>query len=126
MFKWSCLGVAVVALLGLAWALNDIRVEIKRATRRVNEDLPEILAKARTSSDAVSSNLPDILERTRRSADTLAELSDDVRQLKDLAGMSATARDKGLVAYADSVLDLIESSGGRIGVKKFRSKALNE
>jgi len=82
------------------------------------EQLPTILEKVQKSADTVSEQLPEIVEKIRMSTVTLAELAEDIRQLKELAGVSSTARDKSLVAYADSVLDLIEGSGGVIGLKK--------
>ncbi len=98
MFKWVALGAAVVAVVILGWMVNDLRVQAKRATVTVNEKLPEIL------------------EKTQKSAETLAVLSDDIRQLRDLAGAS-DVRDRSLAGYADSILDAVESSGGAIGTK---------
>ncbi|MCG8408686.1 MAG: hypothetical protein MI923_26070 [Phycisphaerales bacterium] len=100
MFKWSCLALAVVAMGFLGWMVNDLRTEIKQATVTVNTQLPEILNK------------------TRDTAETVAVLAEDVRQVRDLSGAADIARDKTLVAYADRVLDLIEASGGRVGLKK--------
>jgi hypothetical protein len=90
---------AVVVSAALLWMLNDLRVQAKRATRTLNDQLPEIL------------------DRTKRSADTLAVLSDDIRQLRDLAGAGDAARDKSLAAYADRVLDAVESTDATIGLK---------
>jgi hypothetical protein len=114
MFKWACLLLAAVALAGLGWAINDARLELKRSTRTLNE----ILDKARTSTDTVAASLPEILAKTRTSADTLAQLSEDVRQLRGLAGLSDRGRDRSLVAYAGGVLDAVEGSGGKVGLLK--------
>lgn len=100
MFKWSCFGLAVIAAGALGWMVNDLRTEIKQATVTVNTQLPEIL------------------DKTRQTAETVAVLAEDVRQVRDLSGAANIARDKTLVAYADRVLDMVEASGGSIGLKK--------
>ena len=96
--RWLTFGVAVIAIVLFALLLNDLRLEFKRTAVAVNE------------------NLPEILDKTRKSADTLAELSEDIKQLRDLAGATGP-RDRSLVAYADAVLDAVEKSGGTIGLK---------
>jgi hypothetical protein len=125
MFKWVCLGVAVVFLVLLTWMLNDLRLEVRRsgqmvqeAGRTINENLPGIVEKTRKTTDTLAENLPELVEKTRTTADTLAELAADLRQLKELAGVANTVRDKNLVAYATSLLDAIDASGGQIGLKK--------
>ena len=45
-------------------------------------------------------------------------MAEDLRLLKELAGLTHTPKDKSVVAYADSLLKAIESSGGEIGVRK--------
>ncbi len=107
LFRWACLAVAVVALAGLGWMINDLRRELERSTQTVNE------------------NLPVILEQTKTSTATLAVLSDDIRALRDLAGATGP-RDRSLVAFADSLLDAVESSGGQIGVEKLIGKDLSD
>lgn len=125
MFKWSCLTVAILFLAGVGWILNDLRIEIRRSIavihetgQTVNEQLPPVVEKIRKSADIVSEELPEIVERIRKSTDTLATLSEDIRQLKELVGVSNSARDKNLVAYADNVLDTIEAVQGTVGLKK--------
>ena len=125
MFKWTCLAVAVVFLAVLGWLVNDFRLEIRRsgqmvqaAGQTINEHLPAIVDKTKRTTDTLAEQLPEIVEKTRATTETLAELAEDIRQLKELAGVSAVARDKNLVAYATSALDRIESSGGTIGLKK--------
>lgn len=125
MFKWICLGVAVVFLALLGWMLNDVRREIHQTGQvvhatgqTVNEHLPAIVDKTKQTTDTVAAHLPEIVAKTRTTTETLAELAADIRQLKELAGLSHTARDKNLVAYADSVLDCIEASGGVVGLRK--------
>jgi hypothetical protein len=143
MFKWVCLGVAVVFLGVLGWMLNDIRLQVRhsagivettgrsvhehlpviverslKATELLGRDLPVIVERVQKSTDVVAKDLPEIVERVHRATEVVAELSEDIRQLKELAGVTNTVRDKNLVAYTDSVLTLIENSGGTIGVKK--------
>jgi hypothetical protein len=125
MFKWICLGVAVVFLAFIGWAAYDIRCDIRRSaetvqasSRTVTEHLPAIVEQSQQVSAVVTENLPTIVEKTRTTTDTLAELSEDVKQLKELAGLTGGTRDQNLVAYADSVLNLIDQSGGSIGLKK--------
>jgi hypothetical protein len=131
MFKWSCLAVAVVFLAVLAWLVNDLRLEIRRSAQvartageTINENLPAIVDKTKKSTDTLAEHLPEIVEKTRATTETLAELAEDIRQLKELAGVTTSVRDKNLVAYATSVLDAIEVSGGTIGVKKTLGKGL--
>jgi hypothetical protein len=99
--------VALAAWFG--WMLNDLRLELKRSAQTVNRDLPVILA------------------NTRKSTETLAEVSGDIKELRDLAGVDDAPRDKTLVTYADSVLDLVESQDdAQIGVEKLIGKSLSD
>jgi hypothetical protein len=125
MFKWLCLAVAVIFLVVLGWMVNDIRLQVRQSSqmvqdtgRTVNEHLPIIVEKSRASTDLVAEHLPTIVEKTCATTETLAELTEDIRQLKELLGVAHTARDQNLVAYADSVLKSIEASGGTMGLKK--------
>ena len=95
-----------VALL-FAWLINDLRVQLRRTSATVNEKLPSIL------------------EKTERSATALAELSEDVRQLRDLAGATGS-RDATLAAYADAILDRLEASGLSIGTRGKLSGRLDD
>ena len=102
MFKWICLALAIIVVAGFGWVINDLRVELKYSSKTVNDHLPEILA------------------NIKKSTDTLAMLSEDIKQLRDLAGVvgEGTPRDRTLVAYADSILDLIETTDAQIGLEK--------
>ena len=124
-FKWLCLLVAIVFLVVLGWMVNDIRLQVRGSVQTVqtagatiNKELPSIVEKSKKSTDVIAEHLPEIVDKTRQTTETLAELAQDIRQLKELAGVSSTARDKTLVAFADSVLDAIERSGGKVGLKK--------
>ena len=97
MIKWAYLGLALLTVALFGWVLVDLRLQLGAAAETINH------------------NLPEILEKSRRSADALAALSDDIRQLRDLAGAPEGARDQTIVAYADAVLDLLESSDVSIG-----------
>jgi hypothetical protein len=100
MFKWACLSVASLFGLVLVWMINDVRSDLQGITAAVQQNLPEILAKTKTSTE------------------TLAALSSDIRQLRDLSGATDQTRDRSLAAYADSVLDLLEETDAEIGVEK--------
>ena len=90
--------VFVIIALVLGWLLNDLRLQL------------------RETAETVNAKLPSILEKTEKSAEALAELSEDVRQLRDLAG-AAGPRDASLAAYADQILDRIEATDAKIGTK---------
>jgi hypothetical protein len=149
MFKWACLGVAVVFLGVVGWMINDIRLQVRQSAAvidtagdSINEALPDIVKKSRLAGDTLAKNLPEVVERTRtttetvaktlpelarnasRAAEELAELAEDIRQLKELAGVTTRDRDKSLIAYGNSLLRAVESSGGQIGVKKSLGKGL--
>jgi hypothetical protein len=131
MFKWACLGVAVVFLSAVLWLLNDIRVQVRQSGRvvddagqTVNAELPVIVQRTRSTSEIVAKNLPDVVKRIDRTTEVVAELAEDIRQLKELAGLKAVPRDKNVVAYAESVLQKVAASGGEIGVKKTIGKGL--
>jgi hypothetical protein len=97
--KWAYLILAAASVTAVLLLVNDLRLEVRRTSRTVNEKLPEIL------------------EKSRRSADAMAEVSADIRQMRDLAGAPEGARDQTLVAYADALLDAVQASGGTIGLK---------
>jgi hypothetical protein len=99
MAKWLYLALASVVSAALLLMLNDLRLQVRRGTETVNRQLPEIL------------------DKTRKTADTMAVLSEDIRQLRDLAGAPQGVRDRTLAAYADDVLDAVQSSGATIGLK---------
>jgi hypothetical protein len=102
---WVYHALAIVALVTVVFLLNDMRVSFRRTGDTVNQHLPEILAKTRTSTE------------------TLAQLSDDIRELRDLAGATGP-RDRSLVRYADEVLDCVETSNAVIGVEAVIGKGL--
>jgi hypothetical protein len=107
MFKWVCLGVGVAFLAVVVWMLNDIRQETRKSVETFQ-----------VTGQTVNEHLPVIVEKSRTTTETLADLAEDIRQLKELAGVSNVTRDRNMVAYADSVLDAIEASGGTIGLRK--------
>lgn len=106
---FATLAVLLLALIGwFGWMLNDLRLELKRSAATVNRDLPVILA------------------NTKQSTQTLAEVSDDIKELRNLAGVSDVPRDETLVAYADSVLDLVEAQQAVIGTNKLIGSSLSD
>ena len=149
MFKWACLAVAVLFLSVALWMLNDIRLQVHRGARVIDDagetvstelpeiiqssrvtsetvarNLPEVVAKVRAGTDTLSKSLPRVVERIDRTSEIVAELAEDIRQLKELAGLKAVPRDRNVVVYAESVLQKIASSGGVIGLKKNLGKGL--
>ena len=107
MFRWVCLGVGVVFLAVLTWMVNDVRLHVRQSGETVQ-----------TTGETINEHLPEIVTKVDTTVDTLAELAADIRQLKELAGVTNSPRDQNLVAYANSVVSLIERSGGTIGLKK--------
>lgn len=99
-FKWSCFGLAVVTVGVFAWMVNDLRRELERTTHAVN------------------SSLPPILENVKTGTATMAQLSSDIQQLRQLAGVTSAPRDRSLVVYANSVLAYLDGVKGEIGLKK--------
>lgn len=131
MFKWTCLALAAVFVVVSLWMLNDIRLTV-RATggeiflvgQTVNDSLPPLVAKTRESADLIGEHLPEVVGRTRVTMEVLAELAKDIRQLKELAGLSNGPRDSNLVSYTDGLLKAIENTGGSIGVSKTIGRGL--
>jgi hypothetical protein len=117
MFKWSCLAVATAALLVFGWMLNDLRLEIKRTGEHLNQQLPRILEQTEQVTRTANDNLPHLLERSRVTAETFAEIAEDIKQLKELAGVTAGPRDKTLVSYAISVLARVEKEDASVGLR---------
>jgi hypothetical protein len=107
---FAAAAVVLFLLVGwFGWMLNDLRLELKRSAQTVHRDLPVILA------------------NTRKSTETLAEVSRDIKDLRNLAGVEDVPRDETLVAYADSVLDLIESQqDAAVGKEKLIGTALDD
>src|SRR5262245_57140433 len=78
MFKWVALAVAVVALAGFGWMLNDMRMDVKRAAEkadrliektealvdRTDKQLPRILAETDKATRQLAAHLPLILTQT--------------------------------------------------------------
>jgi hypothetical protein len=151
MFKWICLGVGALFLAAVVWMINDIRVQLRRSAQTVDStvqtlnselpaivqrskqtsetvatNLPEVVDKIRTVTETVAKTLPPVVERVDRTTEVMSELAEDVRQLKELAGLTHTPRDKSVTAYATSLLSLVESSGGEIGLKKTVGRGLKD
>ena len=106
--QWVYHALAIVALVVLIFLLNDLRRAFHRTGDTVNEHLPEIL------------------EKTRTSTETLARLSEDIRQLRDLAGATGP-RDATLAKYADELLDRVEAAAdARIGVEAIIGSSLKD
>ena len=84
-FKWVCLVVAVVALAGLGWMLNDIRLQVKglgekadtvlkqseQVTRQLDDQIPRILKQTEEVVGQLNRHLPIILAETQKASATL-------------------------------------------------------
>jgi hypothetical protein len=99
-FRWACLALALIAVSTALWMLNDARLAMKGTARTVDKSLPPIL------------------QNVRRSSEVVAALAKDIQRLRDLAGVTNKARDRSLVIYADSILDLVAKQPGQIGLTK--------
>jgi len=107
-FKWVCLAVATMAAGWLGWVINDLRLELKKTAGTLNRELPKILANTKTITESMK------------------DLSNDLKQLRELGGISGGAKDNSLVKYADDVLDLIQKQDAKIGKKKLLRDSLKD
>jgi hypothetical protein len=136
-FKWVCLLVAVLALSAFGWMLNDIRLQVKGLTERIDQQLPSILTETQHVTNqldrhlpklldqteqavaSVNTQLPQVLVHTETAADNLADLSDSFTQYKGLMGVvHGGSQNKSMLSYGTSLLDLIQGQPATIGVKK--------
>lgn len=115
LFKWLCLLAAVAVAGFLCWSVNDLRLELKETTATIKQ-----------TAETLDSDLPRILANTRASTETLSVLSQDVKNLRQLAGTAGGNRDESLVLYADSLLNLIAKQDAKIGRKKLIGRKLND
>src|SRR5262245_6602155 len=116
MFKWACLAVAAAFLGALGWMVNDVRLGLRRSGQVLHQ-----------TGLTVNEHLPEITQKLRTATATVVELTEDIRQLRELACLpSGMKRDEGIVAYATRVLGALERSGGVIGVKKLRGAGLKD
>lgn len=88
-FRWVCFGFAAVCTVAALWMLNDVRTKVNTRTEK----------------------LPELIENSRQATATLKELSQDIKDLRTLAGAATGNRDASFVRYATDVLTLIESEG---------------
>jgi hypothetical protein len=68
MFKWYCLGVAVVALVVFGWMLNDMRLEVKALAAKADQHLPQILMQAQNVTGQLDRHLPRLLNQSETAA----------------------------------------------------------
>src|SRR3954453_1820235 len=101
MFKWLCFGLAVVFVIAILLMVNDIRLTVHRSARvvldaekSITDNLPVIVEKSRLTADTISGSLPEVVEKVQTAAEVMAELAEDIRQLKELAGLTQNPRDK--------------------------------
>src|SRR5262245_21005675 len=84
--KWVCLLVAVVALSVFGWMLNDIRLQVRGVTERVDKQLPPILERTDQMTRQLDDHLPAILADTETAADTFADAARDLEATRGLLG----------------------------------------
>lgn len=99
-FKWVCLLLALVFGIAMLSMVYGLYTRVHYSTELVNERLERIL------------------ENTDKTTATLAAFAEDLRRLRDLAGLKDKQREDGLIAYTDRVLDFIENTEAEIGVAK--------
>src|SRR5262249_39028951 len=67
-FKWVCLLVAVGALSAYGWMLNDMRLEVKNLTTRLDQSLPRILTETERVTGQLDAHLPKLLQQAETAA----------------------------------------------------------
>src|SRR5262249_17482561 len=105
--------------------LPEIIARVDKTTATVNERLPEILARVDKTTAMVNEHLPPIVKRAEAMAETFAEISEDLKQIKELGGLMNSPRDKNIVSYATRVVQLIEKQNAVSGTKKLTGKGLS-
>jgi hypothetical protein len=126
-FKWVCLFFAVLAAGGLGWLLYDLDGELKQTARAVREfraDLQGLTQTAREVGDEIgrttrtlNKDLPGIVENTRATAEAVARITEEMNQFRKLVGGSDRPAEEGLPVYANSLLEFIQASGGKVGLR---------
>src|SRR6516165_6189556 len=134
MFKWICLAVATLGLAAFLWMVNDVRLKVTGLTERVDAKLPALeekagrvdgklttlLADSNQAVSTINARLPRIMDKTEQSVDNLAQLSEDLKQSKELLGsINSIRQNKDLASYAVSLLSLVQGQRqATIGPKK--------
>jgi hypothetical protein len=139
MFKWTCLGVAVVALAAFGWMLNDLRLQVQavaaRADRlasradelveKTDNRLPPLLSQAEQIAAQLNRHLPRILAQTEKATAAvnaqlpplLAESETTVERLADLAdGLRQYRALMGVVHGAGQNKDLLSYGASILGL----------
>jgi len=73
-FKWVCLLVAIVALAGIGWMLNDVRLEFKHLADKADkliEKTDKLTAKVDKLAETADKQVPQLLSETERVAKQL-------------------------------------------------------
>lgn len=125
-FKWICLTIATVIGGFLCWAANDLRLEVRRTTDSVNENLPRLLTEVEKTTTTVNDRLPAILANGKESTETLAALSRDIRELRELFGLKDGGKSTGLLPFANEIIRTVEESGGEVGLRPLIGSQLTE
>jgi hypothetical protein len=130
-FRWACLLVAVAALAAFGWMLNDLRLQVQalvvKADRladkadalvtKTDQSLPSILAQTERATSTLDARLPPLLARADTAAGNLSELSENLKQCRDLMAILHESRqNKDLLAYGSGILDLVGQQKASVGV----------
>jgi hypothetical protein len=134
MFKWICLAVATLGLAAFLWMVNDVRLRITGLADRVDAKLPAIeekaervdgklttlLADSHQAVSTINARLPRIMDKTEQGVDNLAQLSEDLKQSKELLGsVNSIGQNKDLARYAVSLLKVVrEQRQATVGSKE--------
>lgn len=106
LFRWTCLGVAILFGIGLLWLIVDFRNKVISAI----DQSKQTIAKVQESVDKVDQRLPSILAEVHNTSETLSSVADDVKLMKRIAGVDSNGTStgvRGLAVYADDLLQFL-------------------
>jgi hypothetical protein len=119
MFKWVCLSIATIGMAIFLWMINDIRMAVKGTTRRMDSELFPLIENSEKAVDCVNQRLPDLVDKAEGTMTVVADVSDDIRQYKEMfASQYSTAQAKELTGYVHDLLDFLQTQNASIGLKK--------
>ena len=101
-FRWVCYGTAVLFGVILLWMIADLRAQVKESLNTAQETARE----GNRAMKTVNEKLPQIVTEVKKGTETLAELSEDVKLIKSVAGVGNDDQQRGLrglALYADAL-----------------------
>lgn len=102
MFKWICLGLAVIFGLATLLLIYDLKQDVTASLATAQD----AVAKTSDTVTTVNAQLPEIVAEVKKGTETLSDLAEDVALLKRVAGVENASSDRGvrgLVTYADDL-----------------------